>query len=170
SLVGITNYADQLVLAREYDRAIAMIRVALEIDPSHPFSRRALGILYARKGMYADAERELRRVAAAAPNVPDFRADLAYVVALAGRREEARKILSEVEALPDGPRKRDAAFSIGRAHVALGESDSAFAYLERADWRWPHRGVRFDPALDPLRADPRFARLSERVDREMGVR
>ena len=129
-----------------------------------------LGILYALTGRHPEAVRELRRVADAAPHIPDFRADLAYAVALAGRREEARRILREVESLPDGPRKRDAAFSIGRAYVALGDLDSAFAWLDRADWRWPHRGNRYDPTLDPVRADPRFVRLSERVDREMGMR
>jgi len=80
------------------------------------------------------------------------------------------EILREVESLPDGPRKRDAAFSIGRAYVALGDLDSAFVWFDRADWRWPHRGNRYDPTLDPVRADPRFVRLSERVDREMGLR
>ena len=158
------------MLAREYDRVIAQNRISLEIDPRHPFSRRALGIVYALKGMFPEAERELRRVADAVPHVPDFRADLAYALALAGRREEARRILREVESLPDGPRKRDAAFSIGRAYVALGEPASAFAWFDRADWRWPHRGNRYDPALDPVRADPRFVRLSQRIDREMGVR
>jgi TolB-like protein/DNA-binding SARP family transcriptional activator len=170
NLTGSGHYGDRLVLAREYDRAIEQVRRTLEIDPSYPFARRILGILYTLKGQYPEAERELRRVADAAPHIREFRADLAYAVALAGRREEARRILREVESLPDGPRKRDAAFSIGRAHVALGELDSAFAWFERADWRWPHRGNRYDPALDPVRADPRFARLSQRIDREMGMR
>jgi TolB-like protein/DNA-binding SARP family transcriptional activator len=170
NLTSSGNYVDQLLLAREYDRAIEQVKRTLEIDPSYPFARRMLGILYTVKGQYPEAERELRRVADAAPHIPDFRADLAYAVALSGRPEEARRILREVEALPDGPRKRDAAFSIGRAYVALGEPDSAFARFDRADWRWPHRGNRYDPTLDPVRADPRFARLSERVDREMGLR
>ena len=61
-------------------------------------------------------------------------------------------------------------FNIARAYVALQEPDSAFAWLERSSWEWPHRAVRIDPALDPLRADPRFARLTERIDREMGMR
>ena len=170
NLTGSGHYVDRLLLARQYDRAIEQVRRTLEIDPSYPFAQRILGILYALTGRYPEAVRELRRVADAAPHIPDFRADLAYAVALAGRREEARRILREVESLPDGARKRDAAFSIGRAYVALGDLDSAFAWLDRADWRWPHRGNRYDPTLDPVRADPRFVRLSERVDREMGMR
>lgn len=170
NLTGSGNYVDQLVLARRYDLAIDQTRRTLEIDPAYPFAHRILGILYALTGRDSDAVRELRRVAADAPHIVDFRADLAYAQAMAGHRDEARRILREVEALPDGPRKQAAAFSIGRAYVALGEPDSAFAWFDRADWRWPHRGNRFDPALDPVRADPRFARLSARVDREMGVR
>jgi TolB-like protein/Flp pilus assembly protein TadD len=170
SLVGNTNYMDQLVLARQYDSAIERGLRTLEEHPAHPFTRRTLGIVYTLTGRYADAERELRRLTQAAPDVPDFRADLAYALAVGGRRDEARRILREVEALPDGPLLRNAAFSIGRAHVGLGEADSAFAWFDRADWRWPHRGNRYDPALDPVRSDPRFARLSARVDREMGLR
>ena len=48
------------MLAREYDRVIAQNRISLEIDPRHPFSRRALGIVYALKGMFPEAEGELR--------------------------------------------------------------------------------------------------------------
>ena len=170
NLTGSGHYADRLVLAREYDRAIEQTRRTIEIDPNYPFAHRILGMLYTLKAQYPDGVRELRRVADAAPHITEFRADLAYALARGGRREEARRILREVESLPDGPRKRDAAFSIARAHVALGEPDSAFAWFDRADWRWPHRGNRYDPALDPVRADPRFTRLSERVAREMGLR
>jgi TolB-like protein/tetratricopeptide (TPR) repeat protein len=170
NLTGSGHLADRLVLERDYDRAIEQLHKTLEIDPGYLFAHRMLGILYAVTGRHPEAVRELQGVVNAAPHIPDFRADLAYVVAKAGRRDEARRILREVASLPDGPRKRDAAFSIGRAHVALGDLDSAFAWLDRADWRWPHRGNRYDPTLDPIRADPRFVRLSERVDREMGMR
>lgn len=60
--------------------------------------------------------------------------------------------------------------STSTAYVALRQPDSAFAWFERSSWQWPHRAVLSDPALDPLRADPRFARLRARVDREMGLR
>ena len=61
-------------------------------------------------------------------------------------------------------------FNIGRAYVALREPDSAFAWLERSTWQWPHRAVLIEPALDPLRGDPRFPQLGERVERDMGLR
>lgn len=72
--------------------------------------------------------------------------------------------LREAEGRPFEP------FNIGRAHVAVGEPDRAFAWLERSNLRWPHRAVRDDPALDPLRPDPRFARIDLRIERELGLR
>ena len=93
-----------------------------------------------------------------------FQANLAYVHARAGRRAEAERFLKLAKTNPwEG-------FNIARAHVALGEPDSAFVWLDRSSWKWPHRAVRVDPALDPIRADPRFIRLSARIDREMGLK
>jgi hypothetical protein len=98
------------------------------------------------------------------PERPDFFADLAYVQALRGDTAAA------LEALGRAKRMEFEAFNIGRAYVALREPDSAFAWLERSHWQWPHRAVLSDPALDPIRSDPRFARLVERVEKEMGIR
>ena len=59
---------------------------------------------------------------------------------------------------------------IARVYIALRQTDSAFAWLERGSWQFAHRAARSDPGLDPVRSDPRFVRLSERIDREMGIR
>ena len=107
--------------------------------------------------------REVSKALALQPQMSSYLADVAYVHALAGRRAEARQFLQRAKA--DGGET----FSIARAHVALGEPDSAFIWLERSSWVWPHRAIRADPALDPLRSDPRFAQLVVRVDREMGL-
>jgi TolB-like protein/Flp pilus assembly protein TadD len=125
---------------------------------------RGMAILYARKGMFKEALASMRKAIELGPTQTELIADLAQVQALGGDRAGALATLELAKASPREP------FNIGRAYVALQEPDSAFAWLERSSWNWPHRAVRMDPSLDPIRADPRFTRLSERVEREMGLR
>jgi TolB-like protein/DNA-binding SARP family transcriptional activator len=158
------NYGWQCYLARDYDCAIQQHRRTLEIAPSYARGYDRLGVTYAQKGMLTEAIRALEKAVELGPERPDFVADLAYAQALNGEITTARATLERAKAQPFE------AFNIGRAYVALEEPDSAFAWLERSTWEWPNRAVRIDPGLEPLRADPRFARLTARIDREMGVR
>lgn len=157
------NYGLQCYHARDLDCATEQYSRSLEVAP-YPGSFRGLGIVHARAGRFSEGIDALRQAVALAPQRSDFVADLAYVHALAGRSEDARSLLARAKAQPFE------AFNIARAHLALGDTDSAFTWLERSNWRWPHRANRDDPALDALRADPRFLQLRQRVDREMGVR
>lgn len=163
SVVASNNYGWQCYLMRDHDCAITQLRKALEITP-YPGALRTLGLTYAARGMTDSAIASIRKAIELAPERPEFVADLAYVQALAGRTGEARANLRASKERPlEG-------FNIARAHVALGEADSAFAWFERSNWRWPHRAALADPALDPVRSDPRYAPMVERIEREMGIR
>ena len=162
-LVVAYNHAWQHYLERDYGRAVAQFRRTLDIGP-YPSAWRGLGFALAQQGQPDSAVAAVRQAIALAPHRTDFLADLALVEALAGRPAEARAALARAKAGPMEP------FNVARAHAALGEADSAFAWLERSNWRWPHRATRDDPVLDPLRADPRFGRLSARIEREVGLR
>jgi hypothetical protein len=50
-------------------------------------------------------------------------------------------------------------------HAGLGQADPAFEWLDRAmdDRRGWLAYLKVEPVLDPLRGDPRFARLIERM-------
>ena len=157
------NYGWQCFQSRDYACALEQFNRVIELSP-YPGSVRWLGIVQSQAGRHDEAVASVQRAIALAPERGDFVADLAYVLARAGRGADARIALQRAKAQPlEG-------FSIARAHVALGEADSAFAWLERSSWKWPHRASRDDPALDAVRDDPRFSRLSARVDREMGMR
>src|SRR5687768_16744117 len=162
--VPSSNYGWQCYLARDWDCAIDQYRRTLEIGPSSGRAHARLGLAYAQKGLLDEATHALQTAIELHPERPDFVADLAYVQARRGETTAARETLERAKRQPLEP------FNIGRAHAALREPDSAFAWLERSRWQWPHRAVLSDPGLDPLRSDPRFARLVERVEREMGIR
>ena len=164
AVVPNSNYGWQCYLAGDADCAITQQLRTLEIGPNWPRAYGRLGIAYAAKGMLDEAVLALRKATELGPERPDFVADLAFVQALRGETDSALKTLRLAKEQPIEP------FNIGRAHVALGQADSAFAWLERSSWHFPHRAVRSDPGLDRVRSDPRFARLSERIEREMGVR
>ena len=147
---------------REFDRSLAHYRRAAQVGAyAGPWVGVALN--FSLKGMHDSALYAARKAVDMAPERPGVLGVLAYVQARAGQETEARETLRRAKLEPSEP------FDIGRAYVALGEPDSAFAWLERSNWQWPHRAVLSDPALDPLRRDPRFARLTARVAREMGI-
>ena len=170
ALVPSSNHGWALILARRYDEAIEQYRRTLELDDGWSMSHVGMGIAFDQKGMHAEAVRALRRAVELRPERPEHRAKLAYVLARAGSADEARQLLREVESEPAQVVAVRAAFALGHAYLALGEKDRAFTWLERTDWRWPQRANLYDPALDPVRDDPRFRRLVERVARERGIR
>jgi serine/threonine-protein kinase len=85
--------------------------------------------------------------------------ELAVTYAEAGRREAAQAILEEGELAGAWPGLAATVFA------ALGQSDTAFEWLERS---YERRGLtstvlRWWPNLDPIRSDPRFEELVRRV-------
>ncbi len=164
SVVQISTYGWQCYLARDTACAIEQHRRTIEIAPAYGRGHQRLALAFVQNGMLPDALAALRKAIELNPERTDFVADLAYVQALRGDTAAALATLEQAKREPFEP------FSVGRAYVALRQPDSAFAWLERSNWQWTHRADRRDPALDPLRRDPRFARLSARIDRDMGIR
>lgn len=156
--VGWQCYAD-----RDYACTIDHYRRAVELSP---FAQAYLGLALGESqlGRNDSALAHITRAVALAPQRADLVADLAYIQARTGRTTDALTSLRRAEGQPDVE-----PFNVGRAFVALGAPDSAFAWLGRASWQWPHRASLDDPALDPVRNDPRFGQLRARVMREMGV-
>jgi tetratricopeptide (TPR) repeat protein len=149
--------------ARDYDGATEYARKALELDPHFALAHRLLSLAYQAKGMFAEAIAEHGLWTQRSEGGLEEMAALAQCYAVAGRQEEARELLGRC------PPRESAGGNLTRGialvHLALGDSDLAFAWLERAyETKAEALGtLRVDPKLDPLRSDVRFASLLARV-------
>ena len=148
---------------RDYECAVEQFPRTAAIG-AYANAQRGIALAQAQRGRNDEAIAAMRDAISMSPQRSEFLADLAYVLAVAGRTEEP--------ASHSRARRRTSrrASTSARAHVGLNEPDSAFAWFERTSWEWPHRASLDDPALDPVRADPRFPQLAARIQRDMGMR
>jgi len=158
-----TGFGDAYYVARQYDRAVLSYRMSLEIDPrfdgAHTDIARALEAL----GQFDEARAEYeegRRLSGGSAG-PTF--GLAHLEAAAGNEQEARRILAELTAARST--RIVSAWGIGAVHASLGDVDEAFRWLEIAveEKASGLLLLRVHPRLDPIRHDPRYWPLVERV-------
>ncbi len=154
--------ASTYLMARRNDEAFREAQKALELDPNNPFSRELLAMAYGAKGNHAAAIVELEKVKPMLPTSQVVGA-LGLEYALAGRREDALKVLTELQQMAQ--QQYVSPFDVALVQVGLGDKDQAFAALEKAredQSEWMGWLQSFAP-LDSLRTDPRFADLVRRV-------
>ena len=156
------NVAMVLYLARRYDGAITAAKRTIDIAPDVGWGYDRLGHALEAKGMYSDAVTAWEQAARLMGDATR-RALLARVYALAGRRDEAVSILSELLRLEKTSYVSPAA--IATVYVGLGQQKEAVAWLERAYDQRDGEMVLLKayPVFDPLRSNPGFQRLLRRM-------
>ncbi len=163
SVLHQTTVADVYYYSREYEKSVLAYRMAIEIDPrldtAHTDLARALEAL----GRFDEARAECdegRRLSGGLLG-PSFA--LAHLEASAGNEAEARRILTElIEARSS---RVVSAWGIAAIHASLGDVDEAFRWLDIAIEEGASGLVmlRVHPRLGPIRQDPRYWPLVERV-------
>jgi TolB-like protein/Tfp pilus assembly protein PilF len=156
--------AGRLLAAGRYDEALRQVQTTLELDEHFAPAHQTLGWVYLHGGKQDDAVREFQNaleLAGAADT--DIQLDLGFAYAVSGRPAEARRILANLQQLYQ--QGIVPAASLATLHGALGESNEAFVWLEKAyqerdpQLTYLKAGRRFEP----LRQDPRFGQLVRRV-------
>jgi TolB-like protein len=129
---------------------------ALQINPEQNWANFLLGNLLLSEGKVDEAITHYRR----APEQFET-TGMAMVEFTRGNEPASKALLAKLE--------KDFAigfaYQIAQVYAWRGEKDQAFAWLERC---FPIHDaglvrLRFDPAMDPLRSDPRFAALVDRM-------
>jgi hypothetical protein len=83
------------------------------------------------------------------------------MLARAGRKDEARRILADLREHSRGGDPNT--FAVASVYAGLGERDAAFRWLERALDERELDLEQLDTVLDGLRPDPRVEQLRERM-------
>ena len=149
------------ILARQYDPALSSLRKSVEMFPNFFLPHMALGsTLIETRESNGIQELEKARTLEKSPLVMGH---LGYYYAKTGRRDEARKLIEELQVLSKS--RYVAAYWLAVIYAGLNEKDQAFTWLEKAyqDRSWWLVWLKTDPKVDGLRSDPRFADLMHRV-------
>ena len=149
--------------ARQPRESLDHLRRALAMNPTAEENHRLLGLAYLQLGLYDEAAAAFRESVASSESPALATAGLGLVATAKGRTTEARGILDGLYAESEERYVTPVAFAM--LHAGLREADRAFEWLDRAvdDRRGWLAYLKVEPLLDPLRGDPRFGRLLERM-------
>ncbi len=160
-----TSLGTTYLLAHRYDEAITYLEGTARLNPDICEAHYFLAGAYALRGRYKDAFAELEKGRAVRnpPSEVVYQANLAWIEAMAGRREEALRIVEENPALLTNVKQPTA---VAGFYGAIGNADEAFRWLEIAfkerDPKLPKD--RWSPDFDSLRSDPRYQDLLHRMN------
>jgi eukaryotic-like serine/threonine-protein kinase len=152
-----------LLFGGDYARAIAQAEKTIDLDADYAYSYLDIGSAYLELGDPEAALQWLQRGQGLENSVRSYDATIVRALAPLGRREEADEILHRLEDESRQHYVRSEILAMG--YAAVGDRDRAFAGLERA-YQVRSAGLIYlhvDPGYKPLRADPRFGQLVERI-------
>lgn len=150
-------------LSRDYQTALKEYKKLLEFDPLFFKGYSSLGRLYFLMGRYEEAIACLEKARSLAGDVPSILSALAQTLAVAGFVWEARALLDQLHAIHKTHWVPSSCFAI--VQLGLGDHPAALTYLEAACEKRERTvsGFRVHPVFDPLRSEPRFQRMLERI-------
>jgi TolB-like protein/Tfp pilus assembly protein PilF len=151
------------MLVEQYDEAYAAVYESLELDPDMPLGSYTLVQILTSQGRFEEAIQVAERIP---PNTQISKWALGPTYAMAGSHDEARQIATALAGDPGPKDKLHLAFT----YAGLGEHDEAMLWLEscyetRVDWLpWIASPNAYGGVLEPLRQDPRFRALIDRLN------
>jgi len=167
SVIINANFGFCYVDARRYPEAITQFRKAAELDPSLPLPHIGLAVAYELSGQREQAITEYHKAydLGQHTDTPAGWTDLlAHSYVLKGERAKALQLLDQFKALEQ--RGEAQAFLVALVYVSLGDKNQAIEWLQRSYENKEFNFIAYinvNPLLDPLRGDPRFEALAEKV-------
>jgi serine/threonine-protein kinase len=150
-------------LRRNYDAALESHRRLLDLDHLFYKAHSSIGRVLCLMGRYKESIASFERALELGGGVPSTVAAMAQTLALAGREADARKSLQHLETMAQTRYVSSSCFAI--AHLGLREFSRSLDWLEKSceQHELATKAIIVHPVWDPLRGEPRFQNLVQRV-------
>jgi TolB-like protein/Tfp pilus assembly protein PilF len=165
SLIIARDVAVAYYYERDFDAALDQCDHTIELNPHFAPAYWTLGLIQEQMGDFDESSAAFQRAIQLTPNSPRMRAGLARSLAMSGKYNQAKEILTE---LMDLMQKRYVSpFELASVHFAMGHTDTGFEWLKKSiqDRCFELVAINVDPRFDSIKSDPRFAPLP----RQMGL-
>ena len=165
TILGLIGYG--LMMRRQYDSALALTRLAAELQPGDPIVHQALGFIYAFKHAPDSAVAEFERLFRRDSISFGGRSNLVFGYAAAGRWQEADRERAIIERRPAGNSPHYLRMVV---HLVYKQYDAAMTEMERGiaehETQFGVPSLACDALFDPLKSQPRYRSLM----RQLGLR
>ena len=163
SMLVYTGAGDAYYFAREYEKSVVHYRMSLELDPRFDGTHTGLARSLEALGRFDEARAEYEEGRRLAGSITGAAFGLAHLAAASGNEAEARRILAEL--VESRGSRVVSAWAVAVLQASLGDVDDAFKWLDIA--MMEHAPglllLRIHPRLDPIRSDPRYWPLVQKV-------
>jgi TolB-like protein/Tfp pilus assembly protein PilF len=149
--------------ARRYRETIAASRAMIKAAPTMLLAKHPLAQALLMSGDANGAASMWRDMLRADPELYPTRSWLAYALGTSGQIEEARTIVNDLET--QARAGYVGAYFMAIAYAGIGNKNRAFAWLEKGLEERSEDMVflKVEPGWDPLRSDPRFEAILQRM-------
>ncbi|HWE24410.1 MAG TPA: hypothetical protein VG496_10800 [Myxococcales bacterium] len=157
NMVGVVFYN-----SRDFSHAIEAFRRTLELDPAFVTAKEFLACAYVAAGKYNEGLAEIEDVQG--KETLEAVAIRAWVLSHTGDNAGAARLVKELDERARVEKTHPGI--LAALYGKLGEKDRAFAILDKAvtEQDFFVRELKVSPIWDPLRTDPRFAKMLKRVN------
>jgi TolB-like protein/DNA-binding winged helix-turn-helix (wHTH) protein/Tfp pilus assembly protein PilF len=150
-------------IARDYDQAIETCKEAIRTEKDFYPAYFWLGQAYEKKAFYKEAIVQYQTAANLSASSPEVLASLAHAYAASGDKNQAEKILQDLQLASKS--RFVSPYYIALIYAGLRDRAQMLAWLEKA-FQGHSRSMPFlnvDPMFDELRSDAKFQDLLRRV-------
>jgi serine/threonine-protein kinase len=160
SSITARNVALPYYFKRDYARALELLRQANELGPAFTTTWE-IGI-YIQNKLFNETLAELEKAKRERKNDSILIYDTGMIYAAQGKQAEALQVIKELEEISGA--NLDQAVWIAKIYATLNDKELAFSWLERGLATGAIGSFYKDePVWDPIRSDPRFKALVEKM-------